>query len=410
MPYSIRKIISFETFFLIYNNMNRIERYDDFILESEFARISAELRMLAESGTINVGDTIEWNLGKFAQDEPSPEMEWTFEPKKTKLGAARDRISGFADWLKRGDTESGLGIDHPIIGKIRDFIEKVKDPERIRQYFHRLAEEIKSLPHSVKKDLLKKLAIVAMAYIPLSDLITPQDELRSPELKQAKSEIAEESTAKEKPEARSSAGSKKATFDRAQHLVKTVEAGYSKDKKDTGNWLSVPGGKRFIGTNHGISAPVLAQYFKDKGIDRMITKQDMIDLSYETAVSIYKKDYWDAQGLSSFKSQSIANVLYDGCVNQGAGATLDVLKKSMEKMGHETEGIGSWKEFHQELTPKVNEMHRKETKELFETIKEERLERYKESDTWEDHGRGWADRLDGLAFEDGGEEATTDIA
>jgi len=396
----------------------RIEKYQSFMLEIEFEKIAKEIKLLAESAeTVNLGDTIEWNFNRGEEDVPSPEIEWNFDPKRSKMQSAKDRIKGFADWLQRGDTESGIGIEHPLIDKIKAFIEKAKDPEKIRQYFHKLVDEMKSLPSSIKKDLMKKLTIVAIAYVPLADLITAQDEARSPELKLAKKEIVEAGQDREKaasPEIsdktdKESAG-RGATFQKAQHLVKTIEAGYSSDKKDTGNWIEVPGGgMRFIGTNHGISAPVLAQYLKDKGVTRLITKQDMIDLKYETAVEIYKKDYWDAQGLGNFKRQSIANVLYDGCVNQGPGATLDALKKSMERMGHETDGIGSWKEFHEELTPSVNAMPKKESKELFETIKEERLEKYKDANTWEDHGRGWEDRLDKLAFEDG-EEETPGIA
>ena len=135
----------------------------------------------------------------------------------------------------------------------------------------------------------------------------------------------------------------------------------------------------------------------------------MMDLEYETALEIYKKDYWNAARLSNFKSQSIANVLYDECVNQGVGAALSDVKKSMQNMGHETDEIGSWKEFHKELTPKVNKMSTKEKKELFNQIKTERLERYEGADTWEDHGEGWQNRLNDIAFEDGGENQS-DVA
>jgi len=44
----------------------------------------------------------------------------------------------------------------------------------------------------------------------------------------------------------------KVQFDKAQGITKQVEAGYSSDKKDTGNYI----GDLFIGTNHGISAQV----------------------------------------------------------------------------------------------------------------------------------------------------------
>ena len=241
-------------------------------------------------------------------------------------------------------------------------------------------------------------------------VLIDQMSLLEPVLKEVVAEVNQESIPDEIDKEVVDKNSKFASFERAQHLVKMAEAGYSSDRNDTGNWINVPGGgQRFIGTNHGISAPVLAQYFKDKGINRLISKQDMMDLEYETALEIYKKDYWNAARLSNFKSQSIANVLYDECVNQGVGAALSDVKKSMQNMGHETDEIGSWKEFHKELTPKVNKMSTKEKKELFNQIKTERLERYEGADTWEEHGEGWQNRLNDIAFEDDGENQS-DVA
>ena len=404
MAYMTATMLSFEKLFLIYSIMKMIERYDRFFLEMEFQKIVSEFHRILESGeTVRLGDTMEWDIKKGLEDKPAQEMEWNFDAKKSRLQSAKDKIKGFQDWLQRGDDESGLGIDHPIIGKIRSFIEKVKDPERIRQYFHRLISEVKSFPASIKKDILKKICMIIIAYIPVADLITPASIEKDPVLAEVKSEIEAQIPAekKESPIRKSDSTEKNASFDGAQTLVKTVEAGYSSDRNDTGNWINVPGGgQRFIGTNHGISAPVLQDYFKDKGIKRIISKQDMMDLTYETALEIYKKDYWDAQGLENFKSQSIANVLYDGCVNQGSGAMLGVLKKSMEKIGYDTDSIGSWGEFHKELTPKVNEMTIDEKKNLFEKIKDERVEKYKKAETWKNHGRGWIDRVDKITFID----------
>jgi lysozyme family protein len=274
--------------------------------------------------------------------------------------------------------------------------------KKVKEYFDKFILELKSLPYEIKKGLLKKFIGVFILFIPLSNLVTDLSIKQEPILKEVVVEVNQTShsdiTSDKSVEKNNY---KSASFERSQHLVKTVEAGYSDDRKDTGNWISVPGGgQRFIGTNHGISAPVLAQYFKEKGINRLISKQDMMDLKYETALEIYKKDYWDLAGLSNFKSQSIANVLYDECVNQGVGAALSDVKKSMENMGHDAEEIGSWKDFHKELTPKVNKMSTKETKKLFQEIKDVRLERYEGADTWEEHGDGWQNRLNDIAFED----------
>ena len=282
--------------------------------------------------------------------------------------------------------------------------------KKVKEYFEKFILELKSLPYEIKKRLLKKFIVVFILFIPLSNLVTDFSIKQEPVLKEVVAEVNQESIPVEIDKEVVDKKSKFASFERAQHLVKMAEAGYSSDRNDTGNWINVPGGgQRFIGTNHGISAPVLAQYFKDKGINRLISKQDMMDLDYETALEIYKKDYWNAARLSNFKSQSIANVLYDECVNQGVGAALSDAKKSMENMGHETDEIGSWKEFHKELTPKVNKMSSKEKKELFNQIKTERLERYEGADTWEEHGEGWQNRLNDIAFEDDGENQS-DVA
>jgi lysozyme family protein len=375
-----------------------ITKYKEFLLEKEFHGIITELLLITEGDNLSAGETIEWDINKGIPDEPAEEVEWSFDKKSKTAG---DRVKGFVDWLNRGDEESGLGIKHPIITKIEKFLDKVKNPQKIKEYFIRIIDEIKSMPSNLKKKLLKNLCVTMAIYIPLSTLLTPDVIKKEPLLAEIKVDITNKNVDKNTKEiSKPKEIVKFASFDDAQKLVKTAEAGYSDDRADTGNWIKVSGGQRFIGTNHGISAPVLVQYFKDKGIDRLPTKQDMIELEYETAKEIYKKDYWDLAGLSNFKSQSIANVLYDECVNQGVGAALSDIKKSMQNMGHKIDDIVSWKEFHKELTPKVNNMSNKQTRKLFQIIKDVRLERYERAETWDDHGVGWTKRINAIAFED----------
>jgi lysozyme family protein len=415
--------------------MRKIDRYNDYLLEKEFNSIVAEIFRIVENQT--GPNTFEWDLTK-----EEPKKTFNFKDKeefdlgdtivfdmeqkkklKDYINFVKNKASRFVDYIKEPDADLP-SFDLPT-GGLRDLLKKIvsnapskeEAMKKVKEYFDKFVSELKSLPYEIKKRLLKKFIGVFILFIPLTNLVTDLSIKQEPVLKEVvaevnqvsntQSEIAADITPEKETE---NIKSKSASFERAQHLVKTVEAGYSSDRKDTGNWIDVPGGgQRFIGTNHGISAPVLAQYFKEKGINRLISKQDMMDLKYETALEIYKKDYWDLAGLSNFKSQSIANVLYDECVNQGVGAALSDVKKSMENMGHETEQIGSWKEFHKELTPKVNNMSTKEKKELFNQIKAERLERYEAADTWEEHGDGWQNRLNDIAFEDGGENQS-DVA
>ena len=408
--------------------MKRIDRYNEHLLEREFKSIVASILLIAENQT--GPNTFEWDLTK-----EEPKRTFNFKDKKEfdlgdtivfdmeqkkklkdYIDFVKNKASKFVDYIREPDVDLP-SFDLPT-HSLKELLKKLvsmapskeEAMKKVKEYFDKFILELKSLPYEIKKSLLKKFIGVFILFIPLSNLVTDFSIKQEPVLKEVVSETNQESIPDEIDKEAEKKNPNFANFERAQHLVKTVEAGYSSDRKDTGNWIDVPGGgQRFIGTNHGISAPVLAQYFKDKGINRLISKQDMMDLEYETALEIYKKDYWNAAGLSNFKSQSIANVLYDECVNQGVGAALSDAKKSMENMGHETDEIGSWKDFHKELTPKVNKMSTKEKKKLFNQIKAERLERYEGADTWEDHGEGWQNRLNDIAFEDGGENQS-DVA
>jgi len=406
--------------------MKRIDRYDEYLLEKEFKSIIANILLIVEAQTS--ANTFEWDLTEpkkvynFKDKEEfeiGDTIEFDLEQKKKLkdyIDFVKNKASKFVDYIREPDANLP-SFDLPT-GSLKELLKKLASlaptkeeaMKKIKEYFDKFILELKSLPYEIKKSLLKKFIGVFILFIPLSNLVTDLSIKQEPVLKEVVVAVNQESIPVEIDKEVEKKNSKFANFERAQHLVKTVEAGYSSDRNDTGNWINVPGGgQRFIGTNHGISAPVLAKYFKDKGINRLISKQDMMDLEYETALEIYKKDYWNAAGLNNFKSQSIANVLYDECVNQGVGAALSDAKKSMENMGHETDEIGSWKEFHKELTPKVNKMSTKEKKKLFNQIKTERLERYEGADTWEEHGEGWQNRLNDIAFEDDGENQS-DIA
>jgi lysozyme family protein len=406
--------------------MKRIDKYDEYLLEKEFKSIIANILLIVEAQTS--ANTFEWDFKEPKRtfnfkDKDEFEIGDTIvfdleQKKKLKdyIDFVKNKASRFVDYIREPDADLP-SFDLPT-HSLKELLKKLvsmapskeEAMKKVKEYFDKFILELKSLPYEIKKSLLKKFIGVFILFIPLSNLVTDFSIKQEPVLKEVVSETNQESIPDEIDKEAEKKSSNFANFERAQHLVKTVEAGYSSDRKDTGNWIDVPGGgQRFIGTNHGISAPVLAQYFKDKGINRLISKQDMMDLEYETALEIYKKDYWNAAGLSNFKSQSIANVLYDECVNQGVGAALSDVKKSMENMGHETDEIGSWKDFHKELTPKVNKMSTKEKKKLFQEIKDVRLERYEGADTWEEHGDGWQNRLNDIAFEDGGENQS-DVA
>ncbi|KKS77438.1 MAG: hypothetical protein UV51_C0007G0036, partial [Candidatus Woesebacteria bacterium GW2011_GWC1_42_9] len=106
-----------------------------------------------------------------------------------------------------------------------------------------------------------------------------------------------------------------ASFTIAQTLVKRAEGGYSNDARDPGNYTGGSiGSGTLIGTNWGISAPVLKAYL---GYSPSVS--EMENLPYSTAEKIYKAQYWNAIKGDTIQNQKLANMLYDTAVNMGVG-------------------------------------------------------------------------------------------
>ena len=101
-----------------------------------------------------------------------------------------------------------------------------------------------------------------------------------------------------------------ASFTKVIPIIFHWEGGYDANPNDTGNWYQ----GKLIGTNHGISAPLLAEYVGDK-----MTSDDMKNLTKEKAQSIMKKRFWDKIKGDDINSQSIANFICDWVYNSGPG-------------------------------------------------------------------------------------------
>jgi lysozyme family protein len=341
--------------------MARVNRYNDFLLEKEFNLLVDEIYRIVESEGRWISDnTYEWDM----TDQLNKEEE--YKP----------------DW-----------IDH-IIDKTHDFIKKIPT-DKIKEYFIKLVNKVKSLPEGLRRKLLIGYLSAFLAVSTFGFLTSPGEQISSNQKVEqidsnVKSELEEINQKVFKKDTKiSSVKSGKSSFDEAQKLVKTVEAGYSDDRGDTGNWITIPGyGQRFVGTNHGISAPILQEY-----LGRYPKKEDMMNLSYQTALKIYKSKYWNEQNLSEFSNQSIANIIYDGCVNQGQSAMRSLMRDLYSKNGIE---IGDDDPFAKSSIEKINKLNQSK---LFNTIKDLRGGLYRQAATWKRHGEGWMNRLEGIEFE-----------
>jgi lysozyme family protein len=118
----------------------------------------------------------------------------------------------------------------------------------------------------------------------------------------------------------------------------------------------------------------------------------MENLSYQTALRIYKKDYWNRQNLGMLCDQSVANIIYDGCVNQGVDGMSEVIRNSAKEQGTNITGNVYSKS-------NLRRLNSLDQQELFNSIKKFREERYKQATTWNIHGEGWMNRLAGIEYQ-----------
>ena len=351
--------------------MNKISKYNDFLLEKQFNSIIDDIFRIVEEveGKWTSPTTIEWDYSNEIEEE-EPEED------KNDVDELTDKIIDFGE---------------KALNKLRDFLQKLPK-EKIKEYYVKMVNKFKSLPETLRRKLIAGVTGVFLTFVSLSYLTTPSVASHSNAGFNLDKEQTEEviQITKGKKE---KVFTNRASFEEAQGLVKLAEAGYSDDRGDNGNFIDVPGGRRFIGTNHGISAPILDEYFKEQGIKRLLTKDDMINLSYKTALKIYKANYWNAQHLSELSDQNVANVIYDGCVNQGVDAMRSIVRDALEENGVEINDNDVI--FSKEVLSKANDI---DPVELFNSIKKFRELRYKESETFRRHGEGWLNRLDAISY------------
>ena len=355
--------------------MNKISKYNDFLLEKQFNSIIDDIFRMVEDveGKWTSPTTIEWD---YSNEEP--------EKGKNDVDELADKIIDFGE---------------RALNKLRDFLQKLPK-EKIKEYYVKMVNKFKSLPETLRKKLIAGVTGVFLTFVSLTYLLTPSTGSTSNIFRGGLDANQTEEIiqlTKDKKEVKTHA-----SFEKAQGLVKLAEAGYSDDRGDNGNFIDVSGGgKRFIGTNHGISAPILAGHFKEQGVKRLLTKDDMMNLSYKTALKIYKSNYWNAQNLSEISDQNVANVIYDGCVNQGVDAMRSIVRDALEDNGIEISDNDVI--FSKEVLTKANGI---DPVELFNSIKKFRESRYKKSQTFNRHGKGWLNRLDNISYSPS--ETTTD--
>ena len=117
-----------------------------------------------------------------------------------------------------------------------------------------------------------------------------------------------------------------ADFEKAFNKIIANEGGYVNDKDDKG-------GETFMGItrkNHPNIAiwDIIDEYIDANGSTYGLLKYiKNNNRAMNSIKDIYRKQYWDKLLLDKIRSQSIANELFDDCVNRGVTATLKLVRK-----------------------------------------------------------------------------------
>ncbi len=168
-----------------------------------------------------------------------------------------------------------------------------------------------------------------------------------------------------------------ADFNTAVQQTLKFEGGYSNNPADKGNYYN----GILVGTNYGVSAPVLAQY-----LGRTPSVDDMKNLTQQEAIAIYKRGYWDPLGADNIQNESVAGLLFDTAVNMGLGTTAKLVSDTLK--------INATIPF----TSTVNVINAQDQNTFFNNFKNARAQKY------EAIGgiflSGWLNRLNSITFQD----------
>jgi lysozyme family protein len=176
-----------------------------------------------------------------------------------------------------------------------------------------------------------------------------------------------------------------ASFSKSQKVVGVNEGGYQNDPRDSGNYYQ----GKLIGTNWGISAPVLASY-----LGRAITKSDMVNLSRTAAEKIFKINYWLRNNFDKLKNQSLATLIYDGAVNHGTNGMRMLVERALKVVKRPMS-------YYQVFTPKgIKHLNGISQKRLFDAIKKARLDKYRSSNQTH-YINSWVSRVNRINYYSG---------
>lgn len=121
-----------------------------------------------------------------------------------------------------------------------------------------------------------------------------------------------------------------ASFEPIWNGTKGFEGGYQALINDSANYCPAKGkpGSKLVGTNHGMSAIALADYFK-----RCPSVLEVKNLTEAEAKKIAKLKFWDKVQGDKIKSQGVAHLIFDSLYGSGSYGPYHVRQAINKIMG-----------------------------------------------------------------------------
>ncbi len=175
-----------------------------------------------------------------------------------------------------------------------------------------------------------------------------------------------------------------AVFNSFVPTLSVNEGGYQNIPEDKGNYNS---NNELVGTNHGISAPVLERYL---GYPPSV--YDMKYLSYETALNIFKSQFWDKMNGDLIQNQAVAETVIDHGINSSPYRATIILQEVLNVYFNKNlvvDGI-----FGQNTLNAVNSVN---ATELFIKYSKARENYYRSLSQFSIFGNSWLNRITTIA-------------
>jgi len=188
-------------------------------------------------------------------------------------------------------------------------------------------------------------------------------------------------------------------FTRVLRSVREKEGGYQDFKADPGNYD--PTTNNLVGTNYGISARKLAEWY-----GRPVTRNEMINLDESVANKIYKEEYYDKFNIEKLPD-NLQNIVMNATVlNEGGG--VETLQKLLRQKGAKNisgQNKGKLLDIDGRMGPntKAAMKNAKFTKEQFKNmyllyLRNNNKKKTKTGFTgWQKFGKGWTNRFEDLS-------------